>query len=178
MNISSKPQLNSESKPWYREFWAWFILSPLIVVAIVSSFTITLAVRGADDRVLDNYYKEGRMINVTMDQDVTARSLSLKAELHFDQALDELSLQLSMDEQGPAALLLELSHPAKAILDQTVVLTKVANHQYHAELPREDFNHRWYLRLTPHSLATQDVAWRLRGEIDFSSSTSVILQPE
>jgi hypothetical protein len=42
-------------KPWYRQFWAWFILSPLITVVIVSSITVTLAVKNADDRVVDNY---------------------------------------------------------------------------------------------------------------------------
>ena len=114
-----------QNKPWYRQFWAWFILSPLIVVVIVSSITVTLAVKGADDRVLDDYYKEGRMINMRLDQDLLAQSLSVRADLQFDQELKELTLQLDLKEaELPSQLLLELSHPAKADLDQSLIILK------------------------------------------------------
>ena len=102
-------------KPWYREFWVWFILAPLILVVIVSSITITIAVRYADDRVVDKYYKEGRMINMRHDEDQLARQLGISAELHFDRSVDELTLRLSGPaEVYPDRLTLELGHPARA----------------------------------------------------------------
>ena len=53
-------------KPFYRKFWFWFVFTPLIVVVCVSLTMVTVAFRHADDVVIDNYYKEGRMINQTM----------------------------------------------------------------------------------------------------------------
>ncbi len=185
----------NESRPWYREFWAWFILSPLIVVVIVSSITVTIAVRHADDRVLDNYYKEGRMINMRLDEDLLALELAVQAELEFDLEVNELVLRLNKtDGNLPERLLLELSHPAEAVLDHELVLRRTANNQYNSELFKEStqnssqpgsLKNRWYLRLKPiygdsSQLSEENPKsiWRLRGEIDFSKSSSLVLKAD
>lgn len=172
------PLAEPHAQPWYREFWAWFILSPLIVVVIVSSITVTIAVRHADDRVIDNYYKEGRMINVRQDEDLLAQALSVSATLHFDQDLQELSLQLSTQGDLPNTLQLDLGHPAQVDLDQSIVVRRVANNQYHAELPNKRFTNRWYLRLTPVFSESEKKPWRLRGEINLSQAASITMQPD
>lgn len=186
-------------KPWYRQFWAWFILSPLITVVIVSSITVTLAVKNADDRVVDNYYKEGRAINMRLDQDLLAISLDINAQLRFDTISDDLVLILNAQTGAlPEYLLLELSHPAQVERDHKLLLTRTAANQYNAELSDEVLNSRWYLRLLPiESLEGVDKAniveqtkssvsqtldntkqvWRLRGEIDFAKTKTVFLQP-
>jgi hypothetical protein len=186
-------------KPWYRQFWAWFILSPLITVVIVSSITVTLAVKNADDRVVDNYYKEGRAINMRLDQDLLAISLDINAQLRFDTISDDLVLILNAQTGAlPEYLLLELSHPAQVERDHKLLLTRTAANQYNAELSDEVLNSRWYLRLLPiESLDGADKAniveqtkssvsqtldntkqvWRLRGEIDFAKTKTVFLQP-
>ena len=166
-------------KPWYRQFWAWFILAPLILVVIVSSITVTIAVRHADDRVIDKYYKEGRMINMRHDEDQLARQLDVSAELHFDRAVDELTLKLSgLDEAWPDRLVLKLGHPARAERDRRVVLTRIAANQYHADLPAsQSLEYRWYLRLLPEISDAEVPLWRLRGEINFAGSERVVLAP-
>ncbi len=185
----------NESRPWYREFWAWFVLSPLIVVVIVSSITVSIAVRNADDRVVDNYYKEGRMINMRLDEDLLAQKLAVEAELNFDLEVNELVLRLNIsNEELPERLLLELSHPVQAVLDHELVLTRTANNQYNSELFKEStqktahtssLENRWYLRLKPmysdsttSSEKNQKPVWRLRGEIDFSKSNSLVLKTD
>ncbi|MFT6791188.1 MAG: hypothetical protein ACJA04_000388 [Cellvibrionaceae bacterium] len=167
------------SKPWYREFWAWFILSPLILVVIVSSFTVTVAFRYADDRVLDNYYKEGRMINMRLDQDLLARDLQVEAIIYFDTQIGELVLTLNLEDADyPEQLRLEMSHPAEASEDHYLTLTRLAKNQYSTELFRADYRYRWYLRLLPAMVEKNKTSWRLRGEIDFSRSNSVTLTPD
>ncbi|MGH1439690.1 MAG: FixH family protein [Cellvibrionaceae bacterium] len=167
------------NKPWYRQFWAWFILSPLIVVFIVSSITITLAVKGADDRVLDNYYKEGRMINIRLEEDLLASALNISANIEFDIDINELTLQLKQDSAGlPEQLKLEFSHPAKAALDHTLLLNRIAENQYQAELSDKLLLSRWYLRLLPTLEDDSQQSWRLRGEMDFAKSHSIILKPD
>jgi hypothetical protein len=169
--------IDDVSKPWYREFWAWFIFSPLIVVVLVSSVTVTIAVRNADDRVIDNYYKEGRMINMRIEEDLLAQSLQVQATLVFDQRLHELSAELSLPRGDlPETLTLELSHPVRADFDQVITLVRVAANQYHAELPSLPASHRWYLRVLPAKENPASPLWRLRGEIDFATGPSVLLK--
>ncbi len=191
--------INEDAKPWYRQFWAWFILSPLIVVFIVSSITITLAVKYGQDRVLDNYYKEGRLINMRLEQDLLAITLGVSAQLNFDTASDDLVLNLTTNTPVlPDYLSLELSHPAHAERDHKLLLTRTAANQYNAELLAEELASRWYLRLSPvespdvfnstpvfKETSAADVEadesntlWRLRGEIDFAETHIVTLQPD
>ena len=193
-------QIDEDLKPWYRQFWAWFILSPLITVVIVSSITVTLAVINADDRVVDNYYKEGRAINMRLDQDLLAISLGITARLRFDTLSGDLVLVLNSKAKAlPKFLLLELSHPAYSERDHKLLLTRTGGSQYNAELTNKLSNSRWYLRLLPiESLEDSDRAniveqtkssvnqtldntqqvWRLRGEIDFAKTQEVFLQPD
>lgn len=167
------------NKPWYRQFWAWFILSPLIVVFIVSSITITLAVKGADDRVLDNYYKEGRMINIRLEEDLRAKALNIQANIGFDIDINELTLQLEQSVSDlPEQLKLEFSHPAKAVLDHSLILNRIAKNQYQAELSDTPLVSRWYLRLLPVQKDKSQQLWRLRGEMDFAKNKSIVLKPD
>jgi hypothetical protein len=192
--------IDEDLKPWYRQFWAWFILSPLIAVVVVSSITVTIAVINADDRVVDNYYKEGRAINMRLDQDLLAISLGITARLKFDTLSGDLVLLLNTTAEAlPNFLLLELSHPAHSERDHKLLLTRIAGNQYNTELSNNLLNSRWYLRLLPvenledsdranileqtKSVVTQTLdntkqVWRLRGEIDFAKVQTVFLQPD
>ncbi|HSX84641.1 MAG TPA: FixH family protein, partial [Cellvibrio sp.] len=82
-------------KPWYRQFWFWFVFSPLIYIIIMCSVTVTIALKGADDVIIDNYYKEGRMINQALEQDKRAQELGLSGELRFDRATGEVLLNIA-----------------------------------------------------------------------------------
>jgi hypothetical protein len=169
---------NDTPKKWYREFWAWFILTPLIVVVIVSTFTVTVAVRNADDRVLDNYYKEGRMINMRIDEDLVAAQLQLTADMTIDQTINELAVVLrSVSGVFPEVIVVEFSHPSDQDLDHTILLTHIAKGQYQAELSRE-LLYRWYLRISPQVIPEDGKQWRLRGEIDLVQQSSVRLSAE
>ncbi len=185
MSLPNKPLSSTHSsdeqasKPWYREFWAWFILAPLILVVIVSSYTVSLAVNHADDRVIDDYYKEGRMINKRLDEDIAAANMNLMADIRLDAQLSELLVTLSnTSNHYPDAIVLEFSHPLDKTLDYQVQLDHIAKGRYQTELDRL-LVHRWYLRLRPlvdvDSTLAADI-WRLRGEIDLSQVSAVRLQ--
>ena len=172
--------------PWYREFWAWFVLTPLIVVVISCSITVSIAVINADDRVVDNYYKEGRMINARLDEDIVAASIDLQANLQFDHELSALVIHLTNNTDAfPNTLVLELSHVSDKTFDHQLVLQHIAKGQYHTELDKH-LQYRWYLRLRPSVADLQSASllaaqstppqqWRLRGDINFSLQDSVLL---
>ncbi len=175
------------SKPWYREFWAWFILAPLIATVILSTIMVVTAVRYGDDEITDDYYKKGRMINQSLEQVERAGDLGLAAEINFDLDLGDVTLVLAADKipADSQQLTLFLDHPVSADLDEVLVLKQFAPGNFRADLDHRLAN-RWYLRLLPgdqsqNDGAAEDLAndadqWRLNGEIDFSYNRSVVLQ--
>lgn len=165
-------------QPWYREFWAWFILTPLIVVVIVSSITVSLAVRHADDRVIDDYYKQGRLINQRYDADLAALELEINATIDFDFTIGEMVIRMTNNQQFyPEVLDLELSHPFEEGQDLHITVQHIARGQYQAELTRPQSN-RWYWRLKPIDMSNnaQFIAWQLKGEIDFSEQMGIAIE--
>ena len=165
-------------KPFYRQFWFWFVFTPLIVVVCVSLTMVTVAFRHADDVVIDNYYKEGRMINQTMEQDRRALELDLTAQLRFDRTTGEVFLQIPSQDAVPAQLLLLLDHPFEADLDQQVVLQQTSSGHYRGELETNPKNN-WYVSLLPVLDKSQrkSAEWLLSGEINFAASDEALLQP-
>lgn len=162
--------------PWYKQFWAWFILTPLLIVIVAVLSFVAVAVYNADDVVIDNYYKEGRLINQRFEQDKQAVALHIHGKLRFDLELGEVLLTLSGDTELPEKLLLLLNHPTSAARDQQVVLHAITPGRYRGDLERRP-QHRWYLRLLPAVEPAQqnNADWRLNGQIDFAATDSLQL---
>ncbi|MDF3012748.1 MAG: hypothetical protein K0Q78_952 [Cellvibrio sp.] len=169
-------------KPWYRQFWFWFVFSPLIYIIIMCSVTVTIALKGADDVIIDNYYKEGRMINQALEQDKRAQELGLSGELRFDRTTGEVLLNIANAPTDaslmPGQLLLMMGHPVKAAKDQLITLTAIAPGRYRGELLVEP-EYSWYLTLYPvKDLALRKEApWTLSGEINFRVAEKTLLAP-
>lgn len=168
--------------PWYRQFWFWFVFSPLIYIVIMCSITVTIALEGADDVIIDNYYKEGRMINQALEQDKRAQELGLSGELRFDRTSGDVLLTVANVPADaklmPDELLLMMGHPVKAAKDQLITLKSIAPGRYRGEL-RAEPDYSWYLTLYPISDLEQRKAapWTLSGEIDFRDVDTTVLAP-
>lgn len=169
-------------KPWYREFWFWFVFSPLIYIIIMCSITVTIALKGADDVIIDNYYKEGRMINQALEQDKRAQELGLSGDLSFDRTSGEVLLTIANPPADatlmPEQLLLMMGHPVKAAKDQLITLTAIAPGHYRGELLSEP-DYSWYLTLYPINdlELRKDAPWTLSGEINFRAAEKTVLAP-
>ena len=79
-----------DSKPWYRQFWPWFIIALPASVVVAGLITVFIAFRHADTLVNDNYYKDGLAINQTLAQDTRARELGVEATIDFDRVTGEV----------------------------------------------------------------------------------------
>lgn len=182
MTESNARTANSNSAtdiaPWYRQPWFWFVMSPLILVVCVSLSFVTVSVFYADDRVVDNYYQQGRTINQSFAQDTRARELELAAELRFDQQTGEVLVQLEGQGQLPQELQLLIGHPINAEADQSVALKELRDGYYRGDLSGP-LSHRRYLTLLPAEGAGQirEADWLLRGEIDFERGQSLQINP-
>ncbi len=152
------PLPGGDTLPWYRQFWPWFlILLPATVVA-ASLYTVYLASSGADDLVVDEYYKDGLAINRQLEKIQRGEQLGVGARLAFDDT------RVTVHMTGPvdaASLTLLLSHPMEADRDFTVDLQRKAPGVYTGALARA---------VAPHWLWTLELpgadGWRLDGSVD------------
>jgi hypothetical protein len=185
MNDSTRDKSSTDGEiilPWYHQFWFWFVFGPLIFIIFMCGVTISIALRGADDVVIDNYYKEGRMINQTMDQDKRAAELGLVALVKFELEKNQLVVRFDhprMDGKPlPDKLLLNLSHPVKAALDQLIVLNKTQGNHYEGILKSRP-EYSWYMTL--YSIEKfedrNQAEWTLSGQINFSARHEAWLKP-
>ncbi|QHQ38559.1 hypothetical protein GTQ55_05875 [Microbulbifer hydrolyticus] len=164
--------------PWYREPWFWMVMSPLILVVVVSMTMVSIAVRHGDDVVSDTYYKDSRMYHYSAEQDQRARALNLAGMLLFSPQDKTISLDLRGDIEFPEKLLLTLSHPVEADMDEHVVLEQISIGRYRGNVDAP-LQHRWYLEVMPELDPEEfrNAPWRLKGEIDFNLGNGVPLKP-
>jgi len=60
--------LCTDTKPWHKQFWPWFIIGLLAFAISFCSVFIYLAMTHADPVIDKNYYQDGLNINKTLEQ--------------------------------------------------------------------------------------------------------------
>lgn len=159
-----------DSNAWYREPWLWFVLAPLILVVFASIITVSIAFNTADDVVVDNYYREGRMLTQDFTADEYANTLGLNGKLSFQPGWVSFTLNNTAFSQD---LILLISHPAKAALDRSIKLRRISA-GYYKNAYDGDLVGRWYLRLSAYRDTNE--LWRMHGEIDLAQNTDTVLK--
>jgi len=163
---TTESKTSKSNKPWYREFWAWFVFAPLILTIVVSMFTVTIAFKNKQDSVDSDYFKVGRMIDNNFEPLQVAKNLGVGAEILFQVEAEYIDLILERgDWQLDDSLVLHFSHPTDESQDRYITLTRIDENRYSsvADIP----DGRWYILLSAISDAGQE-EWRLSGEIDFA----------
>ncbi len=156
------------AKPWYRELWFWLLISPMLTLIVTIPLMISTAFKGADDRVIDDYYKEGRMINHRFEAQRMAVALNIRADIVFDWESGELWLTVNQSLPDETLTLL-FSHPAKAKFDFSLLLRRVDELRYRVDLPSMQRSH-WYLSLEGLSNAK---VWRISADTDLGTTDTV-----
>lgn len=146
-----------DTEPWYRQFWPWFLILLPACVVVASLFTLYIANRGADDLVVDDYYKDGLAINRQLEKKQRSQELGISATLRFADGYATVRIAGPVDA---ASLNLLLSHPLEADRDFSVNLARIAPGIYQALLPAA-IAPRWHWTLT----GEQPDRWRLDGDI-------------
>lgn len=146
---------NTAPEPWYRQFWPWFLIVLPGSVVIAAIATMIIAVRGSDDLVVDNYYKDGLAINRQLERDERARERGYAARLAITE--DTVTVQTE-DLPAVAELRLRLSHPMEADRDILIDLRRSGQERYTARLPVAVGNN-WHWLLD----AGESSDWRITG---------------
>jgi hypothetical protein len=160
------PLRPTPARPWYRQFWPWFLIAVPGLSVVASIAMLVIAVRHADSLVRDDYYSAGLMIDRDFALERVAAQRHLVATLRDDAARHELAVDLRGAGVDPGSeLVLTLAHPTDAARDRTLQLRSGADGAYRAPLP-VPLHGRWNAVLAP-----AGGGWRLAARIDFDAPT-------
>jgi hypothetical protein len=127
-------------------------------IVVASLYTMYIAYQGADDLVVDDYYKDGLAINRQLEREQRSQALGITAGLGFSR--DHVTVRVTGPVEAPSLSLL-LSHPMESERDFTVALARIAPGIYQGILPAP-VAPRWHWTLTN----GQSDGWRLDGDIE------------
>ncbi len=148
---------SARPNPWYREPWPWLLMTGPAVVVVAGFLTLGLAIQSSDGLVADDYYKQGKAINMTLTRDVHAQALGYRARLAL-RADGRVALHFAEAVPAVKTLRLILHHPTRAGFDREILLAREADGSYAAAMPPIDVS-RWHITLEDDSRA-----WRLTGD--------------
>ncbi len=148
----------SDVQPWYKHFWPWFIVVLLLVVVIKSMVAMSIAIDNADSLVSDDYYKEGKAINMDLRKIKQAKNLGMQflIEVHDH----ELKISQHGGPEYRAALQVSFIHPTLEDKDFRINATADGNGDFRIGLS-EAISGPWNVRLQGF-----DNSWRIQQRID------------
>lgn len=155
--------------PWYKELWFWLLFLGPAIVIVAGIATFIIAQKTADSLVDDDYYKQGKEINLQLNRDRAAYTQHISADIMFSDNLSSIRVLTHNIPPEHSQLILRMLHPTKSELDQTILLQKVSDTLYQANVKPATSAH-WYIRLED-----KKKTWRIQGEWVPTDSYSVKL---
>ena len=139
----------SNVRIWYKEPWPWFIITILVVSFGWGLFQLSVAFNHADDVVIDDYYIEGKMVNLSLRRDEQAKLKQISAELTFDNETGELLVDLSGKlTKWPKQLKLSFLSATIKDNDMVIVLNKIPAGHYSGFIDHS-LSGSYYVQLEP-----------------------------
>lgn len=135
-----------DTEPWYKQFWPWFIIALPLSAVIAGITTVVIAYKNADSLVVDDYYNEGKAINMRTNLLKKAQELDYKATL---SRLEENKLQLTFDTTKPTHVEIKLDwvHPTDSEKDFSLLLKRQLDGRYIGQSEHATAG-RWYIRVS------------------------------
>lgn len=157
---------------WYTHGWLWFVMLLPFSAVLFGVVMFTSANYERDDLVVDNYYKEGKGINLLIGQDQQAALSGARVDL---SAVTKNGAVFKV-AQGGGALRLSLFHVSDSTKDVRLDLTDNGGGIYTAtsELLAKHLSSQgvWYIEIRDEASG-----WRLRDRIQ-TPVAQLVLQPQ
>lgn len=156
-------------KPWFRQFWPWFLILLPSTAIIWTLGTVVLFSQHSVSLVSEDYYKEGRAINQDISKLQEAKALGLNALVSSENS-NELIVRLDRGKltQYPA-LKIRLAHRTLAEQDIEQLVSSDAQGFYRLTL-NEQLQGPWFVKI-----ASFDNQWILQGKVNFPTDTAIAL---
>lgn len=156
--------------PWYKEFWPWFLIAVPIVTLIMGGVLLKLAISTEDSLVVDDYYKEGKAINATLDKEALARKRNITTDLTIDNGSIALKFHSGIPQEGNA-LKLSFYHVTLEERDISVLLSRDASGIYRGFI-EQNMDGKWRVSLTPF-----DESWKIQNTLNLPYSGTIKFNP-
>jgi hypothetical protein len=118
--------LREDTKPWYRQFWPWFIIALPASSVVAGLTTVWISLQTSDSLVAKS--DDGMQVVAArrISAEHLANELGLSASLEFNRDTGTIAAVMRTGdlETIPATLELELTHPAFAERDQLLTLNQ------------------------------------------------------
>lgn len=161
---------NGTEVPWYKVSWVWYIIFMKFAVITACIVTAILIYRNPISMVVDDYYNEGRTINLQMQRVIVAeeRNISFYVDINGDQ----LTVRFRSGEpESIGTLMVTFYHPTTHNHDFDLRLTRAADGVYRQQLPQELDGH-WRIDIEPF-----DREWRVSQNVFLPASQTITLIP-
>ncbi len=144
----------------------WMLVAIPLSSVLAGIVMLWLAITNEDSLVVDDYYKRGLEINLTLERDAAAAEHALMSELRFVTATDQIlaTVEASDGFEYPESIMLGVYHSVKGGFDKEVVLARISDKGYSGPSP-ELIPGRWYL-----SLYTE--RWRITGQLTWPAESA------
>lgn len=156
----------TDTTPWYKQFWPWFIMSLPASAVVAGIITIIIAVNNPDGLVEDDYYKAGLAINKVLAKEQKAADLGVNAIVKWDTEKGQLELKLTSSTKPDDRLLLKMLHPTRENRDIEVPLIHQGDGRYAGMLDTTPVQGNWNLILMP-----VNESWRLTSRARLPDET-------
>ena len=140
--------MKTDKKNWYQYPYVWLVICFPLSAVIAGTYTIYLAVISDDGLVNDDYYEEGKLINLVKERDEMAEKLGLVSALNLDQEAGKVKLLLTAnpDFTYPEKLKISFLNKTRKGFDQELMLTRSGKNLYVAALPDLVVGN-WYVQI-------------------------------
>ncbi|PXF63419.1 FixH family protein [Kangiella spongicola] len=156
-----------QEKPWYKQFWPWFVIAIPFTSVITGTSLLIIASNTTDSMVVDDYYKDGLAINESLAKKNKAKELGVSATLSFDN--QRVTVEISANSEIQDSLFLDFQHATLETKDFTMALKQDASGKYYSEL-NHDISGKWFINLHPYQKQ-----WEVEKKVTLPSSQEVIL---
>ena len=158
------------NRPWYKEFWPWFLIAVPVATLIMGGVLLKLAISTEDSLVVDDYYKEGKAINATLDKQAIAKKKNITTDLKIEDGSVALEFHSGIPQEGNAVKL-SFYHVTLQERDVSVLLSRDANGIYRGFI-EQNLDGKWRVSLTPF-----DESWKIQKTLQLPYSGVIKFNP-
>jgi hypothetical protein len=156
-------------KPWYKQFWPWFLIILPLTVIVWTIVTVVVFASNSVSLVAEDYYKKGKGINIDISKMNVARDLGLNATVSSGDDTLVISLVKGKLPHFPA-LMATFTHRTLPDRDFTKLLTADAKGNYRLAAD-ESIQGPWFVELQPHNKE-----WMIQGRVEFPASPTPLMK--